>query len=687
MKTIRHLLTFVTIICTLATTATAQTFPIVFDFSSTSDTSGTYTAALQNGASLETFASQGVLDLGQNDGYLDLGAEFGAAVHTLSGDFTISVTLFIPSETNISANGNFVWCLSKSSNSGYLFLSAKDTRYAITLTNWGGEASVGASRQMAKGEWLTVTYVREGTTGTLYIGTEAVASNTAMQLSPANIDALGSNYLGRSCYSGDAYLRGARYADFRVYDRAVTPDELTSLSSLAYNLNNLPADVALAMDADALVLPSSINNLYEGVSLPSQATYGSSITWQSSDTSLLTDDGLVVAEGVEAAPDTRTHVTLTATLTNETSSTTKTFDVWVHKKDSPYSHYLFTFFPSNFDENIYYAVSDNGYDYTTVNKARPVVKAQGITVMNGLRDPHILRGEDGLFYMVATDMCSALGWSSNRGMVLMRSSDLIHWQTAMVHFPTRYKGTYLANVTRVWAPETIYDHETGKYMIYFSILTSDGVVKYDKVFYAYANEDFTDLEGEPIYLYDRGSATIDMNIVFNENDSLYHGFYKNEGTGGICKVTASRLTMPAGQEGKQWSLPSGTLQQTSESVEGAGVFRRINSDEWILMYDCYMNGHYQFCSSPDLSNFTFCQNTVTQGAFTPRHGTVIPITEDEYQCLINLDTASSISSPATSSASSAHSVFFTLSGQRISRPTRGITIQRSGNTTQKVIVQ
>lgn len=152
----------------------------------------------------------------------------------------------------------------------------------------------------------------------------------------------------------------------------------------------------------------------------------------------------------------------------------------------------------------------------------------------------------------------------------------------------------------MWAPETIYDPVAQKYMIYFSILTNDGTVPYDKVFYAYANEDFTDLEGTPTYLYDRGSATIDMNIVWNENDSLYHAVYKNEGSGGICRVTATILTAPEGQEGSQWSTPSGTLQQTTEAVEGAGIFRLINSDDWILMYDCYMNGHYQFCSSPDL---------------------------------------------------------------------------------------
>ena len=219
----------------------------------------------------------------------------------------------------------------------------------------------------------------------------------------------------------------------------------------------------------------------------------------------------------------------------------------------------------------------------------------------------------------------------------MRSDDLINWETSTVHFPTRYAGTYFANVTRVWAPETIYDPVAGKYMIYFSILTNDGKVPYDKVFYAYANEDFTDLEGTPTYFYDRGSATIDMNIVYNENDSLYHAVYKNEGSGGICQVTATTLTPPDGApEGSQWSAPSGTLQQTTEAVEGAGIFRLIDSDDWILMYDCYSNGHYQFCSSPDLVNFTFRKNTATSGSFTPRHGTVIPITESEYQLLLKL---------------------------------------------------
>ena len=299
-----------------------------------------------------------------------------------------------------------------------------------------------------------------------------------------------------------------------------------------------------------------------------------------------------------------------------------------------FTRYLFVYFPSNNNENIYYALSDNGYDYTPMNNGQMIVSADTISLKKGVRDPHILRGEDGWFYMVLTDMRCAEGWDSNRGIVLMKSRDLINWTHSTVHFPDKYRGTIYANVTRVWAPETIWDPQAGKYMVYFSLLTSDSSIPYDKVFYCYANEDFTDLEGEPVYLYDRGSATIDMDIVYNEKDQLYHAFYKNEGSGGICKVTAQTLTAPEGQPlGSQWSAPSGTLQQTNEAVEGAGVFKLIGEDTWVLMYDCYMNGHYQFCTSTDLSTFTFKQNTYTSGAFTPRHGTVIPVTDAEVAAI------------------------------------------------------
>ena len=290
--------------------------------------------------------------------------------------------------------------------------------------------------------------------------------------------------------------------------------------------------------------------------------------------------------------------------------------------------YLFTYFNSNApeDEQICYALSDDGYNYTPLNDGVPVIESDTIALTQCVRDPHILRCEDGkTFYMVVTDMRSSLGWSSNRGMVLLKSTDLVNWTHSTINFPTRYTKTW-KNVIRVWAPETIYDHKAGKYMVFYSLRTSDAK-SYDKIYYQYANKDFTDLEGEPKWLFDAGNATIDGDIVYNDADQLYHLFYKQESGRGIYQAVAKQLT-------DNWQMLDGNVEQTKEAVEGVGVCKAIDGKSWIIMYDCYGNGHYQFCKSEDLKTFKFIQNTEMKGKFTPRHGTIIPITRAEKERLL-----------------------------------------------------
>ncbi|KAB6345678.1 arabinosidase, partial [Bacteroides xylanisolvens] len=58
----------------------------------------------------------------------------------------------------------------------------------------------------------------------------------------------------------------------------------------------------------------------------------------------------------------------------------------------------------------------------------------------------------------------------------------------------------------------------------------------------------------------------------------------------------------------------------------------IGSDKYILMYDVYMKGKYQFTESADLEHFKVIDHAVSMD-FHPRHGTVIPITQKELQRL------------------------------------------------------
>ena len=287
--------------------------------------------------------------------------------------------------------------------------------------------------------------------------------------------------------------------------------------------------------------------------------------------------------------------------------------------------YLFVYFTGNDkkEEAIHYALSNNGYNFYTLNDDEPVINSEKISSTGGVRDPHILRGADGkTVYMVVTDMVSAKGWDSNRAMVLLKSTDLINWTSAVINIQKRFPGN--ENLLRVWAPQTIYDDVKHKYMVYWSMKHGQDP---DKIYYAYANADFTDLETEPKQLFfsPTNGSCIDGDIIYHKGK--YNLFFKTEGKGnGIKKAVSDKLT-----EG--YVLQDKYLQQTNEAVEGAGVFRLNNSDEYILMYDMYMKGKYQFTRSKDLENFKVIDQDVSMD-FHPRHGTVLPITEAEMKRLM-----------------------------------------------------
>lgn len=295
-------------------------------------------------------------------------------------------------------------------------------------------------------------------------------------------------------------------------------------------------------------------------------------------------------------------------------------------KSESFTAYLFTYFTGNGagEEEIRFAVSMDGFNYFALNNNQPVLSSARIASSGGVRDPHLLRSADGkMFYMVATDMLVAKnGWGPNYAMVLMKSPDLINWTTSVVNISKKF--TEFASVNRVWAPQTIYDPVSKKYMVYLSMRLEGG---YDKIYYAYVNDDFTDLATTPKQLFNSptSKSCIDADIVFH--DGTYHLFFKTEGDGnGIKKATSSKIN-----EG--YVLYDKYLDQTDDAVEGSAVFRLNNSDDWILMYDVYMKGSYQFTKSKDLVNFSVIDNEVTMD-FHPRHGTVIPITSKEYKALL-----------------------------------------------------
>ncbi|WP_162182420.1 family 43 glycosylhydrolase [Neotamlana nanhaiensis] len=689
-----------------------------FDFDSTQDTSNTFTGSLQNGATLLPYEGHHVLALGDNDGYFDFSSNFGSIIAQLD-NFSISTNLYISSSYNISNFGNFVWTFANSTNmaataNGNIFFGAISSRYAISTTHWQTEEAVDLNQTLPQGRWINLIYTQLNGNGKIYIDGNLMAQAN-VNLTPSNIGATPFNFLGRSCYNTDKYLKTAQYDNFIVYDGALTNNEIDALAETITPLNNtlnslllndaanaltienadaiksnliLPTQLAhgisvswassnsntisssgivtrppvgsnpvsltltatlqlngvtvtktfnvtvlplysdiesLQIDLDNLTLSGNTTNIRDAIHLPTTTQEGSMVVWSSNEPNYLNNVGKV--QQLSAYGNGKKQVMLTATLIKNNEKGTKTFTVWVAEKENR-DAYLFSYFTGNDanGEQIRFAVSNDGYHYTPLNNGQPIISSDTISIKKGVRDPHILRGEDGeTFYMVVTDMKSAEGWSSNRGMVLLKSNDLVNWTHSTVHFPTKWP-TEWGNVLRVWAPQTIYDPVEQKYMVYFSLWSNDSNAPYDRIYYCYANEDFTDLIGTPKILFDRGTSTIDGDIVFNEQDNLYHMFFKNEALGGISKVTSTTLTAPLGQEGTQWSNPSPPVQQTNKAVEGSGVFRLIDTNNWILMYDCYSNGHYQFCSSTNLTDFSFVRDNYDMDA---RHGTTIAITREE----------------------------------------------------------
>lgn len=296
--------------------------------------------------------------------------------------------------------------------------------------------------------------------------------------------------------------------------------------------------------------------------------------------------------------------------------------------------YLFAYFEGGGNimkqEQLRFALSNDGINWRALNENRPIIASDTISESGGIRDPHILRGEDGKFYLVATDMFThKYGWGSNPGIVMLKSDDLIHWTHSKINlakdFPKKFGDAYW-----VWAPQTIYDKKAKKYMIYFTLQRNDR--KSLITYYAYANKDFTGFESDPKILFSAQFGSIDSDIIYK--DGVYHHFYKGntkdkngkEIKNGIQQATSKSLKGKWKEDFKYLDAYTGKIV-----VEGSSVFKFNGREEYALMYDMYSSGRYEYQTSTDLYNFSepkaFTKN------FYPRHGSVISLTKEELQRL------------------------------------------------------
>ena len=245
MKRFRLLLMFVALLNSLGIWAEEANLKLHFNFENATGNAvpeavsgGTLKGTLQNNAKVEKMGKYHVLNLGSANGYFDMGAGAGKVIAGCT-NFTISMYYYVNANQDISGLGNFLFTFSTqetcSSDAGcYYFYALNSQRFAASQAGYGSESSVNANVVSAKGRWVSVVYVLDGSNGTLYVdGQKMLTAPMPKGNETFSNTAPVYNWIGRSPFAGDAYLANTMVADIRIYDKALTGGEVTRLALTA----------------------------------------------------------------------------------------------------------------------------------------------------------------------------------------------------------------------------------------------------------------------------------------------------------------------------------------------------------------------------------------------------------------------------------------------------------------------
>ena len=288
------------------------------------------------------------------------------------------------------------------------------------------------------------------------------------------------------------------------------------------------------------------------------------------------------------------------------------------------SKYLFCHFVGNGEnqERIHFAVSKDGFNFRPLNNNEPVIiQTKG---KKCVRDPYILKGEDGNYYIIGTDMRCEEGWTSNHALVTWKSADLVNWTDETIIDIRDFGGEY-ANTNRAWAPQAIWDKSRGSYMVYWANSTAENDVA--AMYYAYT-DDFRTMT-KPELLYERkGIQTIDGDIVYNEENGYFYLYFKHDEDQTIAYVKSKSLNGP-------YEDNSVVVSLSKHGVEGSSMYKLSGSDTWIMIMDEYGTGNFFMQTTKDMENFTAVDSDkYSFDGVRPRHGSVVAISDDDYNRLV-----------------------------------------------------
>lgn len=300
------------------------------------------------------------------------------------------------------------------------------------------------------------------------------------------------------------------------------------------------------------------------------------------------------------------------------------------------SGYLLVYFKDE-TQSAYLAVSRDGYTFTDVNDGQPVFDGRLLAEQKGVRDPHIARGPDGAFYLAMTDLhifgqragfratqwerpAEVYGWGNNRAIVLMKSWDLIHWTHADIRVDKAFPE--LGDISAAWAPQTIYDEQKGKMMVYFTIRYGPKVCH---LYYSYANDEFTKLETKPERLAEVEGIDGDIAKVGDK----FHLHYVSDAK--IRHGVSNRIN-------GGYVFGPERIDPETVPTEAPNLFKRLGTDTYVLMYDVYgaRPNNMGFSETSDFITYKnigrFNEGVMKGTNFNrPKHGAVTYLTLEELK--------------------------------------------------------
>jgi len=287
-------------------------------------------------------------------------------------------------------------------------------------------------------------------------------------------------------------------------------------------------------------------------------------------------------------------------------------------------------------EQVYFGISRDGFRWEAINDGEPVLWSY--KGEKGVRDCTITRTEDGMFVIMGTDLSLAYGmpnqydgsWAEiNRNgsdsLVLWESENLTDWsEQRMVELGDGQFGC-------LWAPDVTYDRKCGDYVVHWSSSHRSDDFE-DKAIY-YARTDSFESFSEPSLLYRKPDSGV-IDSAMYEEDGTYYCFLKSDAnpegiillqgdrpTGPFTRVSAFDRTM-AELEGGRYEAP--TAVQLADGRRCLFLDYFGGSPE--------TQGYVPFVADSFEDEFERADEEFSF-PYGFKHGTVLPITDEEYDRL------------------------------------------------------